>query len=201
MLLVLQTEIDGHDHEKVLDGPNLATSPSGVGAVALMLSTSSRLQPASSRAKVMAWRPPSLFVRGRISRRDPRQDLGMDLGVDRPCAKLADQNGSLHPSGPSRSRSNGRDASVGDSLRAVDMAFMAPNEPMHSGVIEASEPPATITSARPSRMRSQAERMLWPPVAHAVPMAEFGPFNPCRMEMLPAALFSMTRHGERADPS
>ena len=35
--------------------------------------------------------------------------------------------------------------------------------------------------------------MLWPPVAHAVPMAEFGPFNPCRMEMLPAALFSMRR--------
>ena len=87
---------------------------------------------------------------------------------------------------PSRSRSNGRQARSGSSLR-VDSARIAAKPPTPMGVMAASDPPATMTSASPRRMNSKASPMACADAEHAVQVAEFGPFAPNRMETWPAA--------------
>src|SRR6266480_7658769 len=67
---------------------------------------------------------------------------------------------------PSRSRSNGRLAVLGSSLRS-DSAFMFAKLASARGVIAASEPPATITSAWFVRIRSKASPTEWPDDAQA----------------------------------
>jgi hypothetical protein len=49
--------------------------------------------------------------------------------------------------------SNGRDARSGSSF-LVDMARITAKAPMFSGIMAASVPPATTTSARPERIMS-----------------------------------------------
>ena len=87
---------------------------------------------------------------------------------------------------PSRSRSKGRLAVSGSSLR-VDSARIAANPPTPIGVIADSDPPAIITSARPRRMISSASPMACAEAEQAVQVAEFGPLAPKRMETWPAA--------------
>src|SRR5262245_19630257 len=87
---------------------------------------------------------------------------------------------------PSRSRSKGRLARSGSSLR-VDSARSAPKPPMPIGVIAASDPPASITSASPRRMISKASPMAWADAEQAVQVAEFGPRAPKRIDTCPAA--------------
>src|SRR3954470_4503749 len=87
---------------------------------------------------------------------------------------------------PSRSRSNGRLALAGSSLR-VDSARSAPNPPIPIGVIAASEPPAIITSAAPRLMISKASAIACADAEQAVQVAEFGPRAPNRIDTWPAA--------------
>ena len=54
---------------------------------------------------------------------------------------------------PSLALSNGRDARSGSSFR-VDMARITAKAAMFSGMIAASVPPASTTSARPERIMS-----------------------------------------------
>ncbi len=82
---------------------------------------------------------------------------------------------------PSRSRSQGREARCGSSLR-VESARMAANPPIPMGVMQASVPPQIMASASPrwiSRKESPMECAL---VVQAVAVAEFGPLAPVRME-------------------
>ena len=67
---------------------------------------------------------------------------------------------------PSRSLSNGRLAVCGSSLRS-DSAFMLAKLAIASGVIAASDPPATMTSALFSRIRSNASPSACPDDAQA----------------------------------
>ena len=67
---------------------------------------------------------------------------------------------------PSRSRSKGRLACSGSSLR-VDIAFMDAKPAMVMGVMVASAPPASIMSASPWRMWRAASPMAWADEAHA----------------------------------
>ena len=83
---------------------------------------------------------------------------------------------------PSRSRSQGRDAVAGSSLR-VESARIAAKPPTASGVTTASEPPAIITSASPRRMMFAASPIACADVAQAVATAEFGPLAPVRIEI------------------
>ena len=55
----------------------------------------------------------------------------------------------------------------------------------------ASVPPASITSASPRRIVSQASPMAWPPVAQAETIAKFGPRAPVLMATCPAATLGM----------
>ena len=87
---------------------------------------------------------------------------------------------------PSRSRSNGRLACSGSSLR-VDSARIAAKPPTPIGVIAASEPPAIITSASLRRMISKASPMACADAEQAVQVAEFGPLALKRIETWPAA--------------
>src|SRR5579864_1634867 len=87
---------------------------------------------------------------------------------------------------PSRSRSKGRLARVGSSLR-VDSARIAAKPPTPMGVMAASEPPAIMTSASPRRMISHASPIACAEAEHAVQVAEFGPFAPNRIDTWPAA--------------
>ena len=82
---------------------------------------------------------------------------------------------------PSRSRSNGRLARCGSSLR-VDSARMAPKPPTPIGVIAASDPPAIIASASPRVMISNASPIAWADAEQAVQVAELGPLAPKRMD-------------------
>ena len=67
---------------------------------------------------------------------------------------------------PSRSLSNGRLAVVGSSLRS-DSAFMFAKLAIERGVIAASDPPATMTSALLSRISSKASPSACADEAHA----------------------------------
>src|SRR3954469_25179044 len=87
---------------------------------------------------------------------------------------------------PSRSRSKGRLARAGSSLR-VERARMAANPPTPIGVMAASEPPAIITSASLRRMISNASPIACADAEQAVHVAEVGPLAPNRIETWPAA--------------
>ncbi len=73
-------------------------------------------------------------------------------------------------------------------------------------VIEASEPPATMTSAAPRRMISAASPMALAEALHAVTTHDTGPVRLCSIETRPAAMFGMilgtpvglTRSGPRS---
>src|SRR5204863_8663062 len=88
---------------------------------------------------------------------------------------------------PSRSRSNGRDARSGASLRVLS-AFIAENPARPIGTIEATEPPARKISASPNLMIRQDSPMALFDVAHAVTIQMFGPRRPYSMEMIPLAI-------------
>ena len=67
-----------------------------------------------------------------------------------------------------------------------------------SGVIAASLPPATHTSADPDRMSSTARAMACPLAAHAVVVQSLGPVNPNVRATCAAAMFGIitdTRRG------
>src|SRR5579875_2191971 len=68
---------------------------------------------------------------------------------------------------PSLALSNGRDARSGSSLR-VDMARMTANAPMFSGMMAASVPPASTTSARPARIMAMPYPIASAPEAQAL---------------------------------
>ena len=90
---------------------------------------------------------------------------------------------------PSRSRSNGREACSGSSLRFVLRACSWQNPASDSGVIPASVPPAIATSTRPSRIRRQASPMASLDDAQAVTTQKQGPLAWNRIAMLPATSF------------
>ena len=75
---------------------------------------------------------------------------------------------------PSRSWSNGRLARCGSSFR-VERARALPKPASAIGVMVASLPPATITSASPARMRRSASPIACAPEAHAETVPKFGP--------------------------
>ncbi len=61
------------------------------------------------------------------------------------------------------------------------------------GVMLASVPPATITSASPYWMERNASPMEWVPVAHAVTTLMHFPLRPNWMETFPAAMLLIIR--------
>ncbi len=77
---------------------------------------------------------------------------------------------------PSRSRSQGREAFSGSSLRC-ESARMAANPPIPMGVMQASAPPQIIASASSRWMILNESPMEWALVVQAVAVAEFGPFR------------------------
>src|SRR5438445_602743 len=64
----------------------------------------------------------------------------------------------------------GQDAFSGSSLRSL-VALIWQNAPIVSGVMVASEPPASMATASPRLMISAASPMPWEPDAHALTMA------------------------------
>ena len=86
---------------------------------------------------------------------------------------------------PSRSRSQGREARSGVSLKPVERARAAakPATPMRQTA--ASAPPATITSASSQAISRAASPMAIAPVEQAVTTAWFGPRKPYLMESWP----------------
>ena len=84
---------------------------------------------------------------------------------------------------PSRSRSNGREAFSGESLKLVESALQAEKPAMPIRLIVASQPPATMTSASPSAIRRDASPIAWVPDEHAVTQAWLGPRSLCLIEM------------------
>ena len=97
---------------------------------------------------------------------------------------------------PLRSASNGMDARAGSSVVFNAVREVNPATPI--GVMLASAPPATITSASPYWMVRNASPMEWVPVAHAVTTLMHLPFMPNWMETFPAAILliiSGTRSG------
>src|SRR3990170_3869850 len=91
---------------------------------------------------------------------------------------------------PSRSRSNGRHARPGSSLR-VDIARMRSNEPKMSGERGHSTPPASMTSAWPPLIQRNADPMAIGPDEHAaaVPILV--------LEMQAGILHGLLRRGHR----
>ena len=85
---------------------------------------------------------------------------------------------------PSRSRSNGRDACLGSSLR-VDKARIDAKPATDIGVIALSAPPQIIASASPRSIRRKLSPIACAPAEHAVAVAEFGPFAPWRLKTSP----------------
>jgi len=71
---------------------------------------------------------------------------------------------------PSRPRSNGRQALSGSSLRSL-VALIWQKAPIVSGVIVASDPPASIATASPRLMISDASPMPCEPDAQALTIA------------------------------
>src|SRR6266568_3281212 len=93
---------------------------------------------------------------------------------------------------PSRSESNGREASVGRSLNLVDRAVIWANATSAMSTNAASQPPATIASASPSWIAWKARPMAWLDAAQAVVVQKFGPRRPNAMAICPAAAFGMS---------
>ncbi len=91
---------------------------------------------------------------------------------------------------PSRSLSNGRLAPWGSSLR-VDRARADTKPPRPIGVITASVPPVTITSAVPNWMARIASPMALAADAHAVETAVLTPHRLNWIERLPGAAFGI----------
>src|SRR5580700_6839894 len=83
---------------------------------------------------------------------------------------------------PSRSRSNGRDACSGSSLR-VDSARAAANIAIPVDVIPASVPPASTATASPCRIQLAAWPIASAPEAHALTTAMFGPRAPATVSI------------------
>ena len=79
---------------------------------------------------------------------------------------------------PSRSLSQGRDASAGRSLYPVDSARAAAKPATPIRQTAASAPPATTTSASSSMIIRAASPMAWAPEEQAVTTAWFGPLKP-----------------------
>ena len=88
---------------------------------------------------------------------------------------------------PSRSRSHGREACCGSSFRVLN-AFIAPNPARPIGIMAASEPPATKTSASPNLIMRHDSPMALFEVAQAVTMHMFGPRIPNSIEINPLAM-------------
>src|SRR6266850_881027 len=88
---------------------------------------------------------------------------------------------------PSRSRSKGREARSGSSLRVLS-ALMAENPARPTATMEASEPPARKMSASPNLMMRHDSPMALFEVAQAVTMHMFGPCNPNSIEIRPLAM-------------
>ena len=81
---------------------------------------------------------------------------------------------------PSRSRSNGREALVGSSLRVHSaVSRLKPVTP--NGWIMLCVPPESITSASPRRMISTASPIAWLLAAQAVRQLGFGPWASNRL--------------------
>ena len=100
---------------------------------------------------------------------------------------------------PSRSRSNGRLARSGSSLR-VDIAPMLQNPAIPSGVIAASEPPATMTSASPYWIALSALPIACAADAQADAVTQFGPLRPNFIEIVRAhRVHHQLRDEERLD--
>src|SRR5574341_460555 len=93
---------------------------------------------------------------------------------------------------PSRSESNGRDASVGRSLNFVDRAVICAKATSAMSTNAASAPPATMASASPSWIARKARPIAWLDAAQAVVVQKFGPRRPSAMAMCPAAAFGMS---------
>ncbi len=91
---------------------------------------------------------------------------------------------------PSRSTSNGREASSGSSLR-VDSVVMRQKAEMVIGVITASAPPAMTTSAEPSRIMRTPSPMAFDEVAQAVATQKLGPVQPNSMPMTAVGALAM----------
>ena len=89
---------------------------------------------------------------------------------------------------PSRSRSKGREALVGSSLRVLRaVSRLKPVTP--KGWIMVCVPPASITSASPRRMISTASPTAWLLAAQAVRQLTFGPWALNRLARWPAGMF------------
>mmetsp|Transcript_23715 Transcript_23715/g.51129 ORF Transcript_23715/g.51129 Transcript_23715/m.51129 type:complete len:215 (-) Transcript_23715:280-924(-) len=92
---------------------------------------------------------------------------------------------------PARSASKGRLAVCGESLEVVHIARILLKPAKPSGVIVASLPPASITSASPYWMYLSASPSAWVPVAHALTMPKLGPMAPRSMAIIEPAVFPM----------
>jgi hypothetical protein len=86
--------------------------------------------------------------------------------------------------------SNGRLAVAGSSLRVL-RARMALNPPTPSSQMAPSEPPASIASALPLRIRARASPRQCVPDAQAVTTAKLGPFMLWLMEIRPGRMFEI----------
>ena len=98
---------------------------------------------------------------------------------------------------PSRPVSNGRDAAVGSSLRVLS-APMRANAAIDVGVIAASVPPHTTTSALPSRIIRSPSPIALAPDAQAVDTQRLAPVKPCFIDTRPAVALTIiigTRNG------
>ena len=96
---------------------------------------------------------------------------------------------------PSRRASNGRETPSRDS------APMRLNAATHSGVIAASVPPATTTSASPRSSIRLASPIACEPVAHADDTLKPGPWAPSIIAIAPAAALGIiigTKCGDTA---
>ena len=91
---------------------------------------------------------------------------------------------------PSRSAENGRQVSRATARNASQPL----STPQASG---ASVPPASMTSARPSRSWSTAEAMAWLDDEQAEVTPNTGPRRPCTMLTWPAGAPGMTRGTEK----
>ena len=78
---------------------------------------------------------------------------------------------------PSRSRSKGREAFLGSSLRRVRQLILS-KAVTTIGVSGASAPPVTMTSARSAAMRSKAAPMASIPAVQPVAIVVQKPFKP-----------------------
>ena len=97
---------------------------------------------------------------------------------------------------PSRSRSNGRLARVGASLR-VESAVSRLKPVTPKGWIMLCVPPESITSASPRRTISAASPMAWLDAAHAVRQLRLGPCASNIAARWPAGMFGSCSTSER----